>query len=100
MSASAQCMAALERANEVRLARAQVKREVRAGTLSISEAMDRECCQTMALFELLGAQRRWGPARIARALRTAELVARIRVSQSRPVGRLTARERAGILAAL
>lgn len=90
-----QHLAALERANEIRFARAQVKRDVKAGVLSVVNALELECCETMTLLELLRAQRSWGPGRARR------LLAEIPVSESKRIGMLTERQRAvvaGLLA--
>jgi hypothetical protein len=63
-----QNMQALAKANRVRLARAELKREVREGRLSVREAMDRPEAETMLLFDLLIEQRRWGKSRVRRFL--------------------------------
>ena len=82
-----QHLAALERANEIRFARAQVKRDVKAGSVPVAEALELECCETMPLGELLRAQRSWGPGRVRRLLQ------RVPVSETKRVGTLTGRQR-------
>src|SRR5215510_4327003 len=62
---SSQCMKALARANEVRLARAALKREIAAGHCDITDVITESPWQaeSMSLSELLCSQRRWGRAR-------------------------------------
>lgn len=84
---------ALAKANEIRLARAELKRQVAAGMRCPIEVI-RDCpveTQSMAIGELLASQRRWGSAR-ARKLVTA-----LKISESKKLGTLTERQR-GILA--
>lgn len=52
--------AALKRANETRCARSAVRWQIRAGELSVIEALSRPCCATATLYSLLAAQWRWG----------------------------------------
>ena len=69
-SADSQCMRALARANEVRLARAALKREIAAGRqLVIKVVLDLPWeARSMGLAELLCSQRRWGRARSRKLL--------------------------------
>jgi hypothetical protein len=58
-------MEALRRANQVRTARAALKRKVTSGERDAAEVI-RDCppeTETMTIFELLRAQRHWGNAR-------------------------------------
>jgi hypothetical protein len=87
-----QHMDALKRADEIRLGRARVKQEITSGTKTVADALDLECCQSMRLAQLLGAQRRWGEWRVAELLKAA------RVDPLRTVGALTAPERKRLLA--
>lgn len=82
-----QHLEALDRANAVRLARAQAKRDIAAGNLTVIDALDLAECQTMTLADLLIAQHRWGNTRMHRVL------TRLRVSQSRRVCQLTLRQK-------
>src|SRR3982751_6741811 len=61
---NAQCMEALARANEVRLARAALKRAASPGRRSVTEVIAESPWQaeSMSLSELLCSQRRWGRA--------------------------------------
>jgi hypothetical protein len=85
----AQHMRALERANQVRLARASVKRRIATGELDVVEVI-LECpweTRTMAIADLLASQRRWGLTRCRKFL------ASIPLSERKPVGALTERQR-------
>lgn len=94
--ASAQQRAvALERANHVRLARAVLKRRLRAGELAAAEPILRNSrdTDTMTIAELLLSQRGWGPTRSQKMLRSVSL------SERKTLGSLTERQRV-MLAAL
>ncbi len=93
---TAQCMEALARANEVRLARAALKRDISAGHRSVTEVVT-ECpweAESMSLSELLCSQRRWGRARSRKLLASAAL------GEGKKVGSLTERQRRILTAAL
>ena len=84
-----QHMEALAEANRVRLARAQLKREVGAGDVETAEVV-RECpwqAETMTVGELLRSQRRWGRTRSRKFLTALTL------NENRELGRLTLRQR-------
>jgi hypothetical protein len=87
-----QCMQALARANQVRLARAALKREIGAGRRSVIDTVIERPWEvkSMTLSELLRSQRRWGRAR-ARKLLTS-----IGLSEAKRLGTLTERQ-VGIL---
>jgi hypothetical protein len=86
---TAQCMQALARANEVRLARAALKREISAGRRSVTEVILASPweAESMSLSELLCSQRRWGRARSRKLLASATL------SEGKRLGTLTERQR-------
>jgi hypothetical protein len=87
---------ALEHANRVRLARAALKRAVRAGDLR-AEQVVRSCpweAETMSVSELLRSQSRWGRTR------TRKFLVPLAVSENRQLGRLTLRQREALAAAL
>lgn len=70
-----QHMRALARANEIRLARAALKRRIAVGKTSAAEIV-LECppeAEGMTVSELLSAQRRWGRARSRKLLGGLEL---------------------------
>lgn len=83
--------AALRRANEVRLGRARVKRDLTAGRLTLEEALGLDCCQSAQVLELVLALPHWGRVRGVKALRRAE------VSELRRVGALTDRQVRAVL---
>jgi hypothetical protein len=91
-----QCMEALARANEVRLARAALKREIGAGRRSVTDViLDSPWeAESMSLSELLCSQRRWGRARSRKLLASAAL------GEGKKVGTLTERQRRVLSAAL
>ncbi len=86
-------MIALERANEVRSARAKLKQQLRQGKVRIDEvlATPPEQVATAKVLDLLLAVPKFGPVRAGRVLSTA------RVSQSKTVGGLTDRQRAHLI---
>jgi hypothetical protein len=93
--AAPQHLQALERANRVRAARAELKRRLRSGELPAAEAILR-CAHetdTMTVAEVLVNQRGWGPTRSRRMLLSASLAER------KTLGSLTERQRV-MLAAL
>lgn len=84
-----QYMRALERANKVRLARAELKRKVAVGELDVGEVILR-CpweAHSMAVADLLMSQRRWGQTRCRKFL------AQIPMSEKKTVGSMTDRQR-------
>ena len=93
---TAQHMVALERANQIRLERAAIRRRLKAGELTIAEVLaDRPgCIDSMRALELIRSLDRYGHKRAARLLQAAE------VPLTRTVGRLTERQRQSIVATL
>ena len=64
-----QHLQALSRANEVRLARAELKRRVATGEISAGEViLDPWEAESMSVSDLLMSQRRWGHQRCRRLL--------------------------------
>ena len=91
-----QHMRALERANSVRLARAELKRAVARGDLDPAEVV-RDCpwqTESMTISELLTSQRRWGRTRARKFLLGVAL------NENKRLGTLTPRQRALLAAAL
>jgi hypothetical protein len=87
--AGPQYMHALARANEVRLARAELKRRVAVGDLDVA-AIILECpweARSMAIVDLLMSQRRWGQTRCRKFL------AQIPMPEKKTVGSMTDRQR-------
>jgi len=91
-----QYMRALERANEVRLARAELKRKVAAGAVSVAEIV-LECpweAESMAVSDLLTSQRRWGHTRCRK------LLAQVPLTERKTLGSMTDRQRRTLAALL
>ena len=90
-----QHMQALQRANEVRLARAELKRKVAEGAITVGEVILTSPWEaaSMTIGELLTSQRRWG------ATRCSKFLASIGMPETKPVGSMTERQRA-LLAAM
>jgi hypothetical protein len=85
-----QRMAALDYANEIRVARARAKRDLFAGRIALRDALELPCCRSMKVFDLLLAQRGWGGVKALKAMRVLGLPASARV------GSLTAGQRAAL----
>lgn len=91
-----QHMRALERANQVRLARAELKRRVAAGEANVCEVI-LECpweADSMAVGDLLMSQRRWGQTRCRKFL------SQIPMSEQKTIGSMTERQRRTLAALL
>src|SRR5437879_6543763 len=91
-----QRLLALERANHVRIARAVLKRRLRAGEVAAAEAilLGSRDTDTMTVVELLLSQRGWGPRRSSKMLRS------ISLSENKTLGSLTERQRVMLAATL
>ncbi len=91
-----QHMRALARANQVRLARAELKRRVAGEHVSVSEVI-LGCpweAHSMAVADLLMSQHRWGQTRCRRFL------TQIPMSEKKTIGSLTERQRRTLAAML
>jgi hypothetical protein len=89
-----QHMQALEKANVVRLARAELKRSVQDGTTTVGEVV-LKCpweAASMTIAELLLSQRRWG------ATRCSKFLTGIGMSETKTVGSMTDRQRRALAA--
>ena len=94
--AGPQHMRALERANKVRLARAELKRGVAVGDVDVAEVI-LNCpweAESMAVADLLMSQRRWGQTRCRKFL------ASIPMSENKTIGSMTERQRRTLAAML
>jgi hypothetical protein len=91
-----QHLRALDRANETRLARAKVKRQVAAGEKSAADVLRDPswCVATWQIVDLLMAQRRWGRARARRLLLSLGL------PEQKQIGTMTERQRKALIAVL
>jgi hypothetical protein len=89
-------MRALAQANRVRLARAELKRQVAEGETTVADIV-LECpweAESMAIADLLLSQHRWGRTRCRRFL------ASIPMSETKSVGSMTERQRRALSARL
>ena len=94
--AGPQYMRALERANQVRLARAELKRRVALGATDAAEVI-LDCpweAESMAVGDLLMSQRRWGQTRCRKFL------SQIPMSEKKTIGSMTERQRRTLAAML
>jgi len=94
--AGPQYMRALERANQVRLARADLKRRVAMGEIHVAQVIA-ECpweAESMAVADLLMSQRRWGQTRCRKFL------AQVPMSEKKTIGSMTERQRRTLAAML
>ena len=94
--AAPQHLRALEQANRVRLARADLKRRIATQTTTVADVV-LECpweAESMALSDLLMSQRRWGRARCRRVLLTLGL------PENKQIGTLTERQRRALASTL
>ncbi len=94
--AGPQYMRALERANQVRLARAELKRRIAVGELDVAEVL-LDCpweATSMAVADLLMSQRRWGHTRCRKFL------AQVPMSEKKTIGSMTERQRQTLAAML
>src|ERR1700737_4537092 len=91
-----QRLQALERANLVRLARAELKRRIADGDVSAAEVILHSPWEasSWSVGELLVSQRRWG------TIRTRKLLASLQISETRTVSALTVRQREVLAAQL
>lgn len=96
LDAGQQHLRALEHANRVRLARADMKRRVAAGALSVTEVV-LTCpwhTRSMSVSDLLMSQKRWGRARCRRLLLS------IGVPENKELSKLTERQQLALVAVL
>jgi hypothetical protein len=84
-----QRLRALVRANEIRLARADLKRRIAIGDISVAQVIlaSPEEAESWSVSELLMSQRRWGSERCRKFLKRNDIY------ELKPVGKLTHRQR-------
>jgi hypothetical protein len=84
-----QYMQALQRANEVRLARAGLKRRVATGEVGVAEVLLGSFweAENMTISDLLMSQRRWGHTRCRK------LLLQVPVSENKTIGSMTERQK-------
>src|ERR671936_1185205 len=88
-----QRMEALKRANDIRVKRAQLKKDLKSGAASIEEILRNppEYVSTAKVFDMLMAVPKFGRVKAGRFLNTC------RISQSKTVGGLSERQRAELI---
>ena len=91
-----QRMEALKRANDIRVKRAQLKKNLKSGEVSIEEILREppEYVGTAKVFDMLMAVPKFGRVKAARLLN------QCRISQSKTVGGLSDRQRAELVGLL
>src|ERR1700722_9948891 len=84
-----QRLRALERANEIRLARAELKRRIAVGDVSVADVIlsSPEEAESWSVSELLMSQRRWGSERCRKFLKRNDIY------ELKSIGSLTNRQR-------
>jgi hypothetical protein len=89
MTPTPQRLQALERANEIRLARAELKRRIAEGEVSVADVLLEPPFEanSWAIGDLLMSQRRWGSSRCRKFL------FRNHITETKPVSALTERQR-------
>src|SRR5688572_7292680 len=95
-SGGQQHLRALARANRVRLARAELKRQIASEEISAGQVI-LDCpweAASMSISDLLMCQRRWGRARCRR------LLVSLGVPENKQIGTLTERQRGALAAVL
>jgi hypothetical protein len=96
VDAAPQHLRALEQANRVRLARAELKREVALQQTSVVDVI-LDCpwqTESMSISDLLMSQRRWGRARCRR------LLISLGIPENKQIGTFTDRQRTALVAVL
>lgn len=91
-----QHMKALANANRVRLARAELRRQIADGTRTVQDVI-LDCpweAKSMTIMDLLMAQHRWGQSRCRRFLQS------VPMSEAKPLGSMTDRQRRALAARL
>src|SRR5438270_6268539 len=88
--------AALKRANEIRLARAALKRRIAMGGMSAAQVIldPPQEAMSWSVCELLTSQRRWGNQRCVKFLKRND------IPERKELGKLTSRQRAVLAAQL
>ena len=91
-----QHMLALQRANQVRLARAELKRGVAHGRIDVADVVLAPPweAESMTIADLLMSQRRWGVTRCRKLLQA------IPMSENKTIGSMTERQRRALASLL
>ena len=91
-----QRMTALQRANEIRTKRAELKRELKAGRVRVRSVIQEppEYADSMRVFDVILAAPKYGRVKVNKILQS------VRVSPSKTLGGLSARQRAELVSML
>ncbi len=91
-----QCRLALALANEIRLARAGLKKLIKLGEITVEFVLTEKPAEadSMTVYQLLTAQQRWG------RIRTRKLLRKTRIKEKKLVKTLTERQRMALIEAL
>jgi hypothetical protein len=94
--AGRQNMRALEQANRIRLARAELKRRIASGDVAVADVLldPSDEIAGMELYELLTSQKRWGTTRCAKFMDS------IGLNETKTIRSLTERQRSAMAAVL
>lgn len=92
-AAMPQHLCALQRANAVRMRRAEIKRQLKVGEITLQDALADSAVASMDIGDLLRCVPRWGKTRVMAAL------AQEHISPTRTVQRLTPRQRDALIEA-
>jgi hypothetical protein len=89
-------MDALQRANDIRTRRAQLKRDLKAGRVSIHQLLTKppEYLETAKVFDMLLAVPKYGRVKVNKILQIC------RISPSKTIGGLSERQRAELVSLL
>ena len=95
-SSLAQRLSALQRANEIRLGRSELKKELAAGSCRIDDVLAEtpELARGAKVYDLLLAVPKLGRVRVSKLLRGC------RISEAKTLGGLSERQRAELIASL
>lgn len=88
-----QSMEALQRANDIRLGRAMIKKEIREGKISIVDVLESEpyICDGMSVLQLFTSQWRWA------TLKAEKFIKRTLANPGKKLGELNQYERARLI---
>ena len=91
-----QRMDALQRANEIRTRRAQIKRDLKAGRASIHDVLldPPDCVETAKVFDMLLAVPKYG------RVKANKILVQCRISPSKTIGGLSERQRTELVGLL
>lgn len=90
---SNQAMEALQRANDIRLGRAMIKKEIREGIISIVDVLESEpyVCDGMSILQLFTSQHRWA------VKKSEDFIKHTLANPGKKLGELTSRERTRLI---